>query len=295
MRIKFWGVRGSVPVPGRETVEFGGNTTCIQLTTSDNQTIIFDAGTGIRVLGLEMMKGDFGKGHGFAHIFFTHSHWDHIQGFPFFQPAYVGKKDSNGVHIKDMCNEFVLYGAADVGGRLEATLRGQMDNYYFPVDLNYLSSRIIFKTLVDNQIQIGSTKFSAKKLIHPNGVLGYRIEDNNKIVVVATDCEHPSDGTIDQNLLELASNADVLIYDGQYTPQEYSPHKFNIEGPGKQGFGHSTPAEGVRAAKAAGVKKLVITHHDPLHNDEFLTKMEADAKVLFPNTEFAREGMEIIL
>jgi len=293
--IKFWGVRGSIPTPGRDTVEFGGNTTCIEVITSSKERIIFDAGTGIRVLGLELMKTEFAQGKGRAHIFFTHSHWDHIQGFPFFAPAYIGRKDMQGNRINDCCNEFNLYGAADVGDRLEATLRGQMDNYYFPVDLNYLSSKINFKTLKDNRITIGDTTISALKLVHPNGVLGYRIEDGKSSVALATDCEHPSDGTIDQNLLRLSENVDVLIYDGQYTPEEYAPHKFDLPGPGKQGFGHSTAEEGIRAAKAAGAKRLVITHHEPLHNDEFLRRMEENARKLFDAVEFAREGMQIDL
>ncbi|MEW6711713.1 MAG: MBL fold metallo-hydrolase [Candidatus Riflebacteria bacterium] len=295
MKIKFWGVRGSIPVPGKDTVEFGGNTTCIQITTSDDQLIIFDAGTGIRILGMDLMQREFATGHGQAHIFFTHSHWDHIQGFPFFAPAYIGKKDKKGNQIETESNQFILYGAADVGERLESTLRGQMDNFYFPVDLNYLSSKIEFKVLVDNQTQLGKTRFIARKLVHPNGVLGYRIEDDKHSVCIATDCEHPSDGTIDRNLLELARNVDVLIFDGQYTPQEYAPHKFNLEGPGKQGFGHSTPQEGVRAAKAAGAKRLVITHHDPLHDDAFLNSFESEIRKLFADTVFAREGMTIEL
>ncbi|HMM59187.1 MAG TPA: MBL fold metallo-hydrolase [Candidatus Rifleibacterium sp.] len=291
MIIKFWGVRGSIPVPGKDTVEFGGNTTCIEVLTSDHERIIFDAGTGIRVLGNSLMQQEFGQGKGVAHIFFTHSHWDHIQGFPFFTPAYIGKKDNKGNRIDDCCNEFNLYGASDVGNRIETTLRGQMDNYYFPVDLNYLSSKINFKNLVDNRVQIGKATVTAFKLVHPNGVLGYRIEEEGKCVAIATDCEHPTDGSIDQNLLSLARNVDVLIYDGQYTCDEYAPHKFNLPGPGKQGFGHSTPEEGIRAAKAAGAKRLIITHHDPLHNDEKLKEMETQAKKLFNRTEFAREGM----
>ena len=295
MIIKFWGVRGSIPTPGKDTVEFGGNTSCIEVLSAGNERIIFDAGTGIRVLGLELMKSEFGQGKGKAHIFFTHSHWDHIQGFPFFAPAYVGRKDMKGNRIIDCSNEFNLYGAADVGDRLETTLRGQMDNYYFPVDLNYLSSNINFKTLKDNRITLGDTTISAFKLVHPNGVLGYRIDDGRSSVAIATDCEHPSDGTIDPNLLQLALNVDVLIYDGQYTPEEYAPHRFDLPGPGKQGFGHSTAEEGIRAAKAAGAKRLVITHHEPLHNDEFLQKMEIDARKLFAATDFAREGMIIKL
>ncbi len=293
MIINFWGVRGSIPVPGKDTVEFGGNTTCIEVLTSGNERIIFDAGTGIRVLGNNLMQQEFAQGKGVAHIFFTHSHWDHIQGFPFFAPAYVGKKDSKGNRIDNFCNEFNLYGAADVGNRLETTLRGQMDNVYFPVDLNYLSSKIYFKTLKDNQVKIGNTTITAFILVHPNGVLGYRIEENGKSIAIATDCEHPTDGSIDQNLLKLAQNVDLLVYDGQYTCEEYAPHRFNLPGPGKQGFGHSTPDEGIRAAKAAGARKLIITHHDPLHCDAKLIEMEANARKLFKPTEFAREGMTI--
>jgi len=291
--VKFWGVRGSIPVPGKDTVEFGGNTTCIEIISSENRRIIFDAGTGIRVLGNEMMQQEFGQGKGQAHIFFTHTHWDHIQGFPFFTPAYIGKKDLKGERVESESNVFDLYGAADVGNRIETTLRGQMDNSYFPVDLNYLSARISFKNLVDNRVEIGNIIISAFRLNHPNGVLGYRIEENGKTVALATDCEHPGDGSIDNNLLKMSANADLLIYDGQYTNEEYAPHKFGLLGSGKQGFGHSTPAEGIRAAKAAGAKRLIITHHDPTHNDSVLNKMESDAKKLFENTFFAREGMTL--
>lgn len=293
MIIKFWGVRGSIPVPGKDTVEFGGNTTCIEVITSDNQRIIFDAGTGIRVLGMDLMQKEFGQGKGMAHIFFTHYHWDHIQGFPFFAPAYIGKKDQHGKRIAENSNHFHLYGASDVGDRLESTLSGQMDNYYFPVDLSYLSSILQFKTLKDNRVQIGNAVVSAAKLIHPNGVLGYRIEDGKSSLAIATDCEHPTDGTIDQNLLELARGVDLLIFDGQYTQEEYSPHKFGLPGPGKQGFGHSVPEEGIRSAKAVGARRLIITHHDPLHNDKKLVAMEENARKLFTPTDFAREGMTI--
>ncbi len=291
--INFWGVRGSIPVPGKDTAEFGGNTTCIEVISSGGERMIFDAGTGIRVLGNSLMQREFGKGKGTAHIFFTHSHWDHIQGFPFFAPAYIGKKDAKGARIATECNVFNIYGATDVGTRIETTLKGQMDNVYFPVDLNYLSSIINFKALKDNQVKIGDTTITAFMLVHPNGVLGYRIEENGRAIAIATDCEHPTDGSIDQNLLKLASNVDLLIYDGQYTCEEYAPHKFNLSGPGKQGFGHSTPEEGIRAAKAAGARRLIITHHDPLHNDARLHEMERQAKALFAATEFAREGMSI--
>lgn len=292
MLIKFWGVRGSIPVPGKDTVEFGGNTTCIEVITRQHR-LIFDAGSGIRLLGLEMMQQEFGDGKGKAHIFFTHFHWDHIQGFPFFAPAYVGKRDKEGNKIHGHCNELNLHGASDIGKHLEATLCKQMDSVYFPVDIDYLSSKITFNILEENQIALGTTKISAIELNHPNSVLGYRIEDNGKIIAIATDCEHPSDGTIDQNLLKLSKNADILVYDGQYTPEEYAPRNSDPKNIGKQGFGHSTPEEGVKAIKASSGKHLIITHHDPLHSDQKLLEMEKNIRKLFAKTDFAREGMTI--
>ncbi len=295
MKIKFWGVRGSIPVPGPDTVEYGGNTTCIEIITSSNERIIIDAGTGIRVLGNTLLSTEFGQGNGHAYILFTHSHWDHIQGFPFFAPAYIGKKDAVGNRIKGKCNEFYLYGASDVNGRLEGVLRGQMDNRYFPVDLSYLSSFIFFGSFVNHEINIGNVKVTTFKLLHPNGVLGYRIEDNNKTIVIATDCEHPAESVVDKTLIKHAKDADILVYDGQYTEQEYNPEKFNLSIPSKKGFGHSTPKQGVLAAQASNVKKLIITHHDPTHNDAKLRQMEEETKSMFENSLFAKEGLEIEL
>lgn len=295
MYIKFWGVRGSVPVPGKETIRFGGNTTCIEVRTSEDNLIIIDAGTGIRLLGFELLKGDFGKGKGVAHILFTHTHWDHIQGFPFFMPAYVGQKDPTGKKVELNCNQLHLYGASDVDDRLEATLRGQMEHFYFPVDLGYLNANFTFNPLQGKPIQIGKTTIHAKRLIHPNGVLGYRIEDAGKVFVVATDCEHPSDGSIDPNLLELSQDADILVYDAQYTPQEYNPSQFGLKGPSKIGWGHSTPLEGARVAQTANVKQLLLTHHDPLHNDEMVEDMQKVAQEVFPNTMAVYEGLVINL
>ena len=291
MYIKFWGIRGSIPVPGRGTVQFGGNTTCIEIRTSEGNLIILDAGTGVRQLGLELLKGDFGNGRGTASVLFTHSHWDHIQGFPFFMPAYVGGKNERGEPVKGSGNTLHLYGASDVDDRLEATLRGQMEHFYFPVDLNYLSAQIEFHPLQGRTFQIGTTEITALRLIHPNGVLGYRFKDNDKIITIATDCEHPSDGSIDANLISLAKDADILVYDAQYTPQEYCPQKFGLPGPGKVGFGHSTPQEGIRVCKEYGVKKLILTHHDPLHNDGMVREMEKTAQEEFPNTLSAFEGL----
>ncbi len=292
MYIKFWGVRGSVPVPGKDTLHYGGNTTCIEIRTSDNRLIIIDAGTGIRALGLELLKGEFGRGEGEAHILFTHTHWDHIQGFPFFLPAYI-KRDPSAPSGKVTGNKLHLYGASDVDDRLEATLRGQMEHFYFPVALDYLAAQITFNPLQGKSFQVGQAKITARRLIHPNGVLGYRIEEANKVLTVATDCEHPTDGSIDNNLLELAQDADIFVYDAQYTPQEYNPSQHGGSGPSKIGWGHSTPDEGIRIAHTANAKRLILTHHDPLHNDDFIRQMEQDTQSKFAESQFAFEGLNL--
>lgn len=284
-----------MPVPGKGTIRYGGNTTCVEVRTSEGHLIIIDAGTGIRLLGLEMLKGEFGKGLGTAHILFTHTHWDHIQGFPFFMPAYVGQKDLSGSKVQGSCNALELYGASDVDDRLEATLRGQMEHFYFPVDLGYLNAAIRFHPMQGKAIEIGKVKIHARRLIHPNGVLGYRIEDAGKVFVFATDCEHPTDGSIDPHILELAQDADIFVYDAQYTPQEYNPSAYGLTGPSKVGWGHSTPTEGARIAKAANVKKLLLTHHDPLHDDDMVEKLAKMAQADFPESYPASEGMVIDL
>lgn len=295
MIVRFWGVRGSIPVPGKDTVKYGGNTTCIEVVTSEGDLIIIDAGTGIRVLGQQLMKDDFGQGKGVAHIFFTHSHWDHIQGFPFFTPIFIGKRDKNGKVVKEVSNKLHIYGSAESKRSIENSLSTQMSDCYFPVLLSDLPVTMSFTYLNEKTIKIGKTKINTLPLRHPNGVLGFRIEDNGKILTVATDCEHPEDGECDQNLLKLSENSDILIYDGQYTPEEYEPSKFNICMAPKKGFGHSTAEEGIKVAQKAHVKKLIITHHEPLHNDKMLSAMEKKIKSLMPNAIFAREGMEVVL
>lgn len=295
MIIKFWGVRGSIPVPGKDTVKYGGNTTCIEVITSEGNRLIFDAGTGIRALGNKLCAEEFGQGKGTAHILFTHSHWDHIQGFPFFAPVYVGKRNEAGKVIKGTSNKLFIYGASEVTGSIEATLRGQMVDGYFPVSLNDLAANFKFNNLNGKPIKIGKTKIYSAHLRHPNGVLGYRIEDEGNVITIATDCEHPEDGTVDENLLKLAENADLLIYDGQYTPQEYEPAKFNLKLFPKKGFGHSTAQEGIKAAVASKAKRLVITHHEPMHDDKFIASMEKEAQKLMPDIIFAKEGMEIVV
>jgi phosphoribosyl 1,2-cyclic phosphodiesterase len=303
MKVKFWGVRGSIPTPGSETAGIGGNTSCVEVRTDDNILLVFDAGTGIRALGLNLMKEGFDKGGKTGHIFFSHTHWDHIQGFPFFAPAFVKGRShfpTSDFKVEEdepaLSNTFNFYGAKKVFEKLENTLRGQMEYQYFPISLDQMGATIKFHEIQDEPIKIGENRIIPGRLNHPNGALGYRVENvkGNKVVVYATDTEHYNEGDPDPQVFALARNADVFIYDSQYTPEEY------IGDPAAQkrskiGWGHSTWREGTRLAKAAGVKQYILFHHDPSHDDKFLYEIEEQAQSYFPNSRIAYEGLEIIL
>ncbi len=292
MKIEFWGVRGSIPTPGSNTVEVGGNTACISVQTDDDTFIIFDAGTGIRVLGNNLMQKGFVQGGNVGHLFFSHTHWDHIQGFPFFSPAFIGAKDEQKRPLKEKTNIFHLYGAKKVFERLENTLKGQMEYQYFPIELDNMGSEIYFHEIQEVSLKIGENTIIPQQLNHPNGVLGYRLENatGDKVIVYATDTEHYVDGELDVNVLKIADHADILIYDAMYTPEQYTGDPGSGQG-SKVGWGHSTWLEGTRLAKKADVKQLILFHHDPNHSDMFLREIEKEAQTVFPNTLLAVEGL----
>lgn len=273
MQITFWGVRGSIPAPGPTTMGIGGNTSCVEV-RAGKAILIFDGGTGLRLLGKKLMSQG---GPIAAHMFFSHVHWDHIQGFPFFEPAFVKG------------NEFHLYGGNNVSRTLEETLQGQMDHPNFPVDLGAMGAKMTFRDLPEGgEVDIddgkgGQVRVTTARGNHPQGVFAFRVEHAGKVVVYATDTEH-YEGRIDDKLAALAKNADVFIYDAQYTPEEYVA---------KKGWGHSTFEEGVKLAKLAGAKRLVLFHHDPTQNDAAVHEKEERAKALFPNVVAAYEGLAI--
>ncbi|MFC1743795.1 MBL fold metallo-hydrolase [Candidatus Riflebacteria bacterium] len=284
MYVKFWGVRGSIPSPGPKTVKFGGNTSCVEVRPDKDTIIILDSGSGIRPLGFSLMASEFGRAQGKAHLFFTHTHWDHIQGFPFFVPAYIGARDDKGKIVKSKSNQFHIYGRENLGKTIGQSLEAQMDFNFFPVGMNLLGAALSFKTIKPGQeLKIGNTKISTHLVNHPGGCLSYRIENNNKSVVYCTDHEHEPNGKLDPVLLKHCNNADLFIYDAMYTTEEY--HN------GKVGWGHSTPEEGIKIAKAANVRKFILFHFDPIHDDEFIQQMENDAKKIFPESIAAREGL----
>jgi phosphoribosyl 1,2-cyclic phosphodiesterase len=272
--VHFWGVRGSIASPGAETVRYGGNTPCVEMRVGQER-LIFDGGTGLRVLGQSLL----GQMPLEAHMFFTHSHWDHIQGFPFFVPAFI------------KINKFSVYGAvAPNGATIQQRLNDQMLHPNFPVPLQIMGADLKFFDIeVGVPIQIGDVKVENALLNHPGEAIGYRVNWQGYAAAYVTDTEHFPD-RLDENVIFLARNADLLIYDATYTDEEYSSEKSP-----KVGWGHSTWQEAVKVAKAANVKKLVIFHHDPLHNDEFLDRVGEQVAQKFPNSLMAREGLSIQL
>ncbi|MGG6294215.1 MBL fold metallo-hydrolase [Leptolyngbya sp. AN02str] len=271
-KVRFWGVRGSIACPGSETVRYGGNTSCIEMRVN-GQLLIFDGGTGLRVLGQSLLREMPLR----ANMFFTHSHWDHIQGFPFFVPAFVPT------------NTFKIYGAiAPNGSTIEQRLNDQMLHPNFPVPLQIMGADLTFCDLdVGETVEIGEVVVENALLNHPGEAVGYRVNWNNHAVAYITDTEHFPD-RLDENVLWLARDADVMIYDATYTDEEYYSEKSP-----KIGWGHSTWQEAVKVAKEANVKKLIIFHHDPLHSDDFMDQIKADTLAHFPNSDVAYEGMEI--
>jgi len=271
--VRFWGVRGSLATGGSSFADVGGNTSCVEVRVGD-ETIILDAGTGL------LRLGEAWGAQARATFFVSHYHWDHIQGFPFFRPAYLPE------------NNFTLYGPSTEGESLEAALVRQMKPPHFPVPLEAMRARLEFRTIQPGEeVAVGPARVRAAALNHPQGCLGYRISAGGWCVVYATDTEHLAPGVADPGTFELARGADLLIYDAQYTDDEYDGRN----GLPRHGWGHSTVSEACRLARSAGVKQLALFHHDPSHDDRFVERLAAAARDLFPNVLVAREGLTVNL
>ncbi|MEP7109904.1 MAG: MBL fold metallo-hydrolase [Ferruginibacter sp.] len=274
MKIKFYGVRGSLPACGKEFMRYGGNTTCLRLLREEVKRIaIIDAGSGIRNLGKEIINNELNQN--VINILFSHFHWDHIQGLPFFAPAY-NKNQRIGI---------LVMGKERKIKNIKEIFSLPMQKEYFPVELDMMGAKFEFIAYGDKHAFYGATVTAAPQY-HKfmGGSYGFRIEDKVASVVVCTDIEHING--IDENIVNLARNADLLIHDGQYAPDEYEKHK---------GWGHSTWKDAVEVATRANVKRLIITHHDPDHDDDFLDSMEKDCQEAFPNSIFAKENMEVLV
>jgi phosphoribosyl 1,2-cyclic phosphodiesterase len=268
---RFWGVRGSVPTPGPRTVRYGGNTPCIEIRAGEH-LLIFDGGTGLRCMGEEIVR--IGKPVS-AHLFLTHMHWDHIQGIPFFAPAFMPG------------NAFTFYGEEKGGQTIREILERQMTDPNFPVPLSIMQSVLAFEPMTAGakfEVAPGLV-VSTAALNHPNGCLALRIDYNDRALVYATDTEHAPSGP-DPVLVEFARGAEVLIHDAMYTVEEYET--------GKRGWGHATYQAAVEVAQAAQVQRLYFFHHDPDHDDAFLDARLAEMRGCLVGdplvVEMAREG-----
>jgi len=267
-KVKFWGVRGSIPVPGDETLKVGGNTSCIEI-CDDNQIIIIDAGTGFRNFGKAIMNLPVKH----INLFFSHYHWDHLQGFSFFAP--LRKKD------------FLIdaYGETKVYGSTEDIVSGQMTHPYFPVTISDLAGTVKFHEIKKEEtVKIGDFTVKAIRLRHPDGCLGYKISKNGKSFMY----EH-LENQEDDHYLEVLKGVDYFMHDSSYTNDELT----GVVGPSRRGWGHSTWEKGCQMAKAAGVKNLVLSHHEIDRTDEMVFAIEKEARKLFPNTIAAYEGLII--
>lgn len=269
MHIRFWGVRGSIASPGPDTAAVGGNTSCVEVVCGKTR-IVLDAGTGLRALGNELLR----KGDDLAvTLLLSHYHWDHIQGLPFFLPAYMKQ------------TELTVVGGANGVMNVREALTHQMSAPLFPVRLDEIGARLATREVkMGDVFDIGEAKVTVAKGNHPGGVMAYRIEHEGKSIVYATDTEHYA--CVDPMLKRLSEGADVLVYDSQYSPDEYKT---------KVGWGHSTYVEGAELARSAGVGTYVLFHHDPMRNDESILDLETKARGLFASSVAAREGMEIDL
>ncbi len=272
MKITFYGTRGSIPAPGGDFVHFGGNTSCVLLTFGNGRIAILDAGTGIRNLGRDLLADGHEQ---FDNIFIalSHTHWDHIQGLPFFQPAYDARR-----HFT-----IAICGKDRDGQALENLLGVQMQPDFFPTPLHTMGASISFLAPETGRYAApGGVLVAACTQTHPGGSYAYRIEEAGKVLAYCTDVEHVD--KIDPHIVDLADNADLLIHDAQYTPEELRA---------KRGWGHSSWEQALEVAERARAKKVALFHHDPAHTDTFLLGLEQECRMRFPGSFFAREGTSV--
>ncbi|PYM14686.1 MAG: hypothetical protein DMD81_17135 [Candidatus Rokuibacteriota bacterium] len=262
MNVRFWGTRGSLAKPGPTTLRYGGNTPCVEVRGADGTLIVLDCGTGAHGLGQFLISSATSPRNG--HLMITHTHWDHIQGVPFFAPLFVAG------------NTWDIYAPSALGQELERTLAGQMEYEYFPVTLAQLAATTRYHDLREGRFAVGAVRVITQYLNHPALALGYRLESGGAVIVYATDHEphapnpaarrdgEPPMHSEDRRHVEFLSGADLIIHDAQYTLEEY---------PQKTGWGHSPAEWVVDYAVAARARRLALFHHDPLRSDDALDRL----------------------
>lgn len=264
MLVRFWGTRGSIATPGGATLRYGGNTSCVEITSDSGELILIDAGTGAHALGRALLEQGRGAS---GHILISHTHWDHIQGLPFFAPLFVPG------------NEWHIYGPRGLGQSLREVLAAQMDYAYFPVTLNAFAAHVQYHEVVEGEFSIEDVRVATQYLNHPALTVGYRLEADGASVVYASDHEphsaHAGEGHADEAEggdiahADFLRDADLVIHDAQYTAGEY---------PSKLGWGHSTVEYAVDVALAAKARRLALYHHDPERDDASVDRLIAVAQ-----------------
>ncbi len=296
MRVRFWGTRGSISTPGKQTVRYGGNTPCVEVRLANDKLIILDAGTGIRNLGEKLIEGGESIK---AFLLISHPHWDHIQGFPFFKPAFISG------------NELTIIGGETERVTLQKMISDQMNKIYFPIQLNELKATIKFRRVEEEEFEVFGARVRTMFVNHPTFAVAYRIFHGGKSLVYISDNE-PFDrkvaqamrnveksivekfsrtpGDPNQRIYDFVRNTDVLIHDATYTPEEYV---------NRVGWGHSHYLFTLNVAAQGNVKRLVLFHHDPAHNDEKVDEILRKCKKEIKNRQYdfdcvaAAEGLEI--
>lgn len=277
MIVTFWGTRGTIPVPGPDTVRYGGNTACVSIETEQGALLIFDAGTGIRNLGKRLLADANRKE---ATLFLSHSHWDHIQGFPLFSPAY------------DPAFSLTVLGSPLHRTSLQEILTRQQDSAVFPVPLDALHAALQLGDYCMDWADYSGARILTIPLIHPGGSCGFRVEENGRSVVFMTDNELPDDEAERSRFVEACRGADLLIHDAQYTDSELEKHR---------GWGHSSDMQSAQLAIDAGVARLALFHHNPDRTDDALDEITAACRAaaarLGSSIEIfaASEGRQIII
>jgi len=265
MRVEIWGARGSIPTPSPTTVTYGGNTACVSLCADTGEVLVFDAGSGIRELGQKLTERA-GPEPVAAAILLSHFHWDHILGIPFFTPLYRPQ------------NRIAFFAFRHPESSFQEVIEAPMGAPYFPVTMNQMAAQREFYEVGEQCFQIGHARITTRRLNHPQGCLGFRVECDSRVFVYATDHE-PDGGRYDMNLLALAADADLLIIDAQYTREEYEDSR--------RGWGHGTWESAVEFARLAAVRHLLLFHHDPDRTDAALANIVQAAQRCFPSADSA--------